>query len=86
MLAILGMTGARPARADDPSPPAPRRRTATLAELVAGPCHSSRLFTMPVADVVGAYQLSLSGDGSLLQETGILSATGVLAVGFGDIA
>jgi hypothetical protein len=94
MLALLGAAETRPARAGEPTPtPAPtaptappRRRTATLAEIAAGPFHSSRLFAMPVADVVGAYQLSLSGDGSLLQETGILSAAGVLAIGFGDIA
>src|SRR5687768_10832062 len=47
---------------------------------------SPRLFAMPAADVVGAYRLSLSADGSLLQETGILSFAGVVAIGFGDIA
>jgi hypothetical protein len=88
MLAMLGGIAPAPARADEAASPTapPRRRTATLAEIAAGPFHSSRLFAMPVADVVGAYQLSLSGDGSLLQETGILSAAGVLAIGFGDIA
>jgi len=64
----------------------PRLQTATWREIFSGPFQSSRLFAMPVADVVGAYQLSLSGDGSLLRETGILSSAGVLAIGFGDIA
>jgi hypothetical protein len=41
---------------------------------------------MPTADTVGPYILSISGDGSLLQEPGILTSAGVLAVGFGDIA
>jgi hypothetical protein len=41
---------------------------------------------MPAADVVGAYVLSVSAEGSLLQETGVLTSAGVLAVGFGDIA
>jgi len=54
--------------------------------MLAGPFQSSRLYTMPIADVIGAYQLSLSGDASLLQETGVLSSAGVLAIGFGDIA
>ena len=76
------------AAADDPVEPdtAPRRRDATAAEIVGGPFRSPRLFAMPVADVVGAYQLSISGDGSLLQEPGILTSAGVLALGFGDIA
>ena len=41
---------------------------------------------MPTTDVIGAYMLSLSGDGSLLQETGLLTSAGVAAIGFGDIA
>jgi hypothetical protein len=41
---------------------------------------------MPTADVVGAYVLSLSGEGSLLQNPGVLTSAGVIAVGFGDIA
>lgn len=48
--------------------------------------HSSRLFSMPTADVVGAYVLTLSGDASLLQQPGALTSAGVVAVGFGDIA
>ena len=41
---------------------------------------------MPTADVIGAYMLSLSGDGSLLQKPGLLTSAGALAIGFGDIA
>ncbi len=41
---------------------------------------------MPVADVVGPYQASLSYDGSLLEEPGILSSAGVAALGIGDLA
>jgi hypothetical protein len=41
---------------------------------------------MPTTDVVGAYVLTLSGEGSLLQQPGVLTAAGVLALGFGDIA
>ncbi|MDQ3368572.1 MAG: hypothetical protein M3680_24350 [Myxococcota bacterium] len=57
-----------------------------LAQIMRGPFHSSRLFTVPTADVVGAYVLTISGDGSLLQQTGVLTSAGVLAIGFGDIA
>jgi hypothetical protein len=63
-----------------------RRRDATVREVLRGPFSSSRLFAMPIADVVGAYVMSLSGDGSLLQEPGILTSAGALAIGFGDIA
>ncbi len=41
---------------------------------------------MPVADTVGPYVMSMSGDGSLLQQPGILTSAGVLAIDFGDIA
>jgi hypothetical protein len=41
---------------------------------------------MPSAEVVGAYQLSLSGDASLLTEARSLSLSSVVAIGFGDIA
>jgi hypothetical protein len=51
-----------------------------------GPFTSSRLFAMPVADVVGAYIISASFDGSLLQQPGVLTSEGVLAAGFGDLA
>ena len=87
----LGAPGLRVARADDP--PAddrdaapPRRRDASVGTILGGPFRSSRLFAMPVADVVGAFQLSLSGDASLLQEPGILTSAGVAAIGFGDVA
>ena len=66
--------------------PLVRRRTATVREVMRGPFSSSRLFAMPTADVVGAYILSMSGEGSLLQQTGLLTSAGALAVGFGDIA
>lgn len=83
----LGGPGAlRSAHADDQAPEPIRQRRATAAEILAGPFRSPRLFAMPVADVVGAYQLSLSGDASLLQEPGILTAAGVAAIGFGDVA
>ena len=64
----------------------PRRRDASLRKVFKGPFRSSRLFSMPTTDVIGAYMLSLSGDGSLLQETGLLTSAGVAAIGFGDIA
>lgn len=82
---LAGILLAGTARADEPIAPA-RRRDATAAQIFAGPFRSPRLFAMPVADVVGAFQLSLSGDGSLLQETGILTSAGVAAIGFGDVA
>jgi hypothetical protein len=61
-------------------------QTAPPRTLFAGPFQSSRLFSMPIADVLGAYQMSISGDGSLLQSPGLLTSSGVLAIGFGDIA
>jgi hypothetical protein len=64
----------------------PRRPDLTVRQVMRGPFRSSRLFSMPTTDVIGAYMLSLSGDGSLLQETGLLTSAGVLAIGFGDIA
>ena len=63
-----------------------RSRDASMGKIFHGPFASSRLFAMPIADVVGAYVMSLSGDGSLLQQTGLLTSAGALAVGFGDIA
>jgi hypothetical protein len=63
-----------------------RRADATYRHIFHGPFQSSRLFAMPTADTVGAYMLSLSGDGSLLQQPGVLTSAGVIAVGFGDIA
>ncbi len=41
---------------------------------------------MPVAEVVGPYQLSVSYEGSLLKEPGVLSSAGVFALGIGDLA
>jgi hypothetical protein len=88
---------ARAARADNPKPevtsaaadddkPIKRTRDASLRRIFRGPFQSSRLYTMPAADTVGPYVLSISGDGSLLQDPGILTSAGVLAIGFGDIA
>ncbi|MGN6106937.1 MAG: hypothetical protein ACTHU0_17660, partial [Kofleriaceae bacterium] len=79
----------RASAADDSSPsdrPAVRMRDASLGRIFRGPFASSRLFSMPTADVVGAYVLTLSGDASLLQQTGVLTSAGVVAIGFGDIA
>jgi len=69
-----------------PIEPPPRTKDASWGAIWNGRFRSPRLFAMPVADVVGAYQLSISGDGSLLQETGLLTSAGVVALGFGDIA
>jgi hypothetical protein len=63
-----------------------RRPNLTVARIFRGPFSTSRLFSMPTADVIGAYMLTLSGDASLLQSNGILTSGGVLAVGFGDVA
>ena len=81
-------SGAAPAARPDAAPEATPKATrdATLGALLRRPVHSSRLFAMPSADVIGAYMLSLSGDASLLQKPGLLTAAGVVAVGFGDIA
>lgn len=80
-LLIVAMT-ATAARADEPK----RDPDASLGQMFHGPFQSSRLFAMPTADVIGAYMLSLSGDGSLLQQPGVLTSAGVIAIGFGDIA
>jgi len=71
---------------DDDGRPARRTPTTSLRRIFRGPFQSSRLYTMPTADTIGAYMLSISGDGSLLQQPGILTSAGVVAVGFGDIA
>jgi opacity protein-like surface antigen len=63
-----------------------RRRNLSTARIFRGPFSTSRLFSMPTADVIGAYMLTLSGDASLLQATGLFTSAGVVAVGFGDIA
>jgi hypothetical protein len=65
---------------------AKRTPDAKFGAIFGGPFQSSRLYSMPSADVVGAYVLSISAEGSLLQETGVLTSAGVLAIGFGDIA
>lgn len=63
-----------------------RRRDLSVVRIFRGPFSTSRLFSMPTADVIGAYMLTLSGDASLLQQTGALTSAGVLSIGFGDIA
>ncbi|MCX5748377.1 MAG: hypothetical protein NT062_38480 [Proteobacteria bacterium] len=63
-----------------------RHRDTSYANIMRGPFQSSRLFSMPLADVVGAFVFTMSGDGSLLQDPGVLTSAGVLALGFGDIA
>jgi hypothetical protein len=70
---------------DTPTEPAKRKRDATIGRIFRGPFQTSRIYTMPTADTIGAYMLSISGDGSLLQQTGVLTSAGVLAIGFGDI-
>ncbi|MDX2091107.1 MAG: hypothetical protein SFX73_24820 [Kofleriaceae bacterium] len=75
------------AAGQEPEPEGPiRRRTASLRRVFRGPFQSSRLFAMPTADTIGPYMLSFGGDGSLLQETGVLTSAGVFAIGFGDLA
>lgn len=83
-IAVLVAASAHTARADDE--PAPRAPDTPWKRIVAGPFASPRLFQMPVAHTVGAFVLSLSYDGSLLQEPGVLSSAGVAAIGVGDIA
>src|SRR4051812_39272992 len=61
----------------DDSKPVKRTRDAKLRRIFRGPFQSSRLYTMPAADTVGPYVLSISGDGSLLQKPGILTSAGV---------
>jgi len=46
---------------------------------------SSQLFNMPTAYTIGAYQLALRGDGSLLKEPGVLSFSGLAAIGVGGV-
>jgi hypothetical protein len=75
-----------PAPAKDDGTRAIRRRDLTVARVFRGPFSTSRLFSMPTADVIGAYVMTLSGDASLLQSTGVLTSAGVVSVGFGDIA
>lgn len=71
---------------DEAEERAPRRRDATWREIFGGPFTSPRLFQVPVANTVGPYVMSLSYDGSLLTEPGVLSSAGVFAIGVGDIA
>jgi hypothetical protein len=89
LVTLLALVVASRAAAANPAGPAdtpPRTRAQSIGSLFRWPFHSARLFAMPSADVVGAYVLSISGDGSLLQQPGILTSAGVVAIGFGDIA
>jgi hypothetical protein len=91
LIALVIAASAAPAASTDPDEPAdgetvPRTPTTTLGRMFRGPFRSARLFAMPTADVIGAYVLTVSGEGSLLQKPGVLTSAGVLAVGFGDIA
>jgi hypothetical protein len=83
---VASTSATKPEPADEEDKPVKRTREARLRRIMRGPFQSSRLYTMPAADTVGPYVLSLSGDGSLLQDTGILTSAGVIALGFGDIA
>ena len=86
-LALAVPAGARAGGpAGRPERPAKRTRHTSYHAMFHGPFQSSRLFSMPVADTVGAYVLALSGDGSLLEHPGVLSSAGVLAIGVGDLA
>jgi hypothetical protein len=84
LVALIALVVSARAAADPDAPP--RTREQAIAALLRWPYRSSRLFAMPSADVVGAYMLSLSGDGSLLQKPGVLTSAGVLAIGVGDLA
>lgn len=52
----------------------------------AGVLPLSRIFTMPTAHVVGAYQMRTAGDASLLEQPGRLTSAGLVAVGIGELA
>jgi hypothetical protein len=56
------------------------------SQVFSGPFASSHLFSMPTADVVGPYQLSVAGEASLLSESNSFSGGGLAALGFGDVA
>jgi hypothetical protein len=86
VIAAVSLAAARAVADPDPDQPAPRKPDATAGDMFGGPFTSSRLFAMPVADVVGAYVVSASFDGSLLEQPGVLTSEGVIAAGFGDLA
>ncbi len=92
LLALLAVSRAASADPTEPTDPVEqgtgpaRKQDHTPLQIMRGPFQTSRLFAMPTADVIGAFMLSISGDGSLLQHTGLLTSAGVLAAGFGDLA
>ena len=69
---------------DDPR--ATRTRDQSWGEVLAGPYQSPRIFSMPTAEVLGAWQLSAAWDASLLTRENGLSTTSLYAAGFGDFA
>ena len=86
VIAAVSLAAARAVADADPDQPAPRKPASTAGDIFGGPFTSSRLFAMPVADVVGAYMISASLDGSLLEQPGVLTSESVIAAGFGDLA
>ncbi len=84
VIASLLVVCAGVARADNERPV--RKRDASVRQVLRGPFGSSHLFAMPTTDVVGAYILSIAGEGSLLSESDTFSGAGVAAIGFGDVA
>jgi hypothetical protein len=82
LVAVLSSSAA----ADSPTSRPVRHAGATLGEIFRGPFAPSQLFSMPTAHVVGAYQLRLYGDASLLSERNVLSTSSVASLGFGDLA
>ena len=81
-----GSDGSAASAGSDAPLEVPRTPDTSIGTMFRGPFRSARLFAMPTTDVVGAYILTLSGEGSLLQKPGVLTSAGVLAIGFGDIA
>lgn len=85
-MALAAARGVARADEDAPAQQPVRRADASWAEIFRGPFAPSQLFAMPTAKVVGAYQLRLYGDASLLSEQDVLSTSSVAALGFGDLA
>jgi len=90
LVTLIALAIAARGAAAEPEPDAdaevPRTPHTAIGRMFRGPFRSARLFAMPTTDVIGAYVLTVSGEGSLLQDPGVLTAAGVLAIGFGDIA
>jgi hypothetical protein len=86
LAASRGLAGADEGSDESPEATPVRSPDASWAEVFRGPFAPSQLFAMPTAKVVGAYQLRLYGDASLLSEQDVLSTSSVAAIGFGDLA